>query len=116
MTWLSTTTIATLLLCWPGIGLAHDASQHKGTPLEGTIEIVTSTTVTIKTPTGASVSVTVSEETAIATEAGPATLAALRTGEHVTVHGPKLPGGGVAAKEIMVGTRPGPGGSGHPDH
>lgn len=115
MTWKSRTAI-TVFLCWTGVGLAHDASQHKGAPIEGIIEAVTDTTVTIKTAGGSSVDVTVSDETAVETDAGPASLAALRVGEDVTVHGPKIPGGGVAAKEIIVRIRRAPSGLAHPDH
>lgn len=104
---LCTTAVATVLLCWIGVGVAHDASLHRGTPLDGRIVAVTSTTITIATASGSSVDVAVSDETTVNTEAGPATQGTLTAGQHITVHGPKLPGGSVAAKEIMVHTHPG---------
>jgi hypothetical protein len=84
------------------VASAHDASKHKGKPVEGEVIAVTSDRFEIRTAAGA-VPVTFSSKTKF--EHGSATVdkTHVTKGERVTVFGTKLPSGEMVAREVLIG-------------
>jgi hypothetical protein len=89
--------------------LAHDASKHKGKPVEGEVISTAKDGFEIKTATG-SQRVTFSSKTKF--EHGTATVDAshVTKGERVKVFGTKLPSGDFVAREVLIGS------TGNADH
>lgn len=81
---------------------AHDASQHKGKPIEGEVISTSTDRFEIKTASG-NVPVTFSSKTKF--EHGTAAVDATHVtkGEHVKVFGTKLPSGDFVAREVLIG-------------
>lgn len=96
-----------LLLCiacmlTPATAFAHDAKLHKGTPVEGEIIEREAKGFTLQSKDGTH-KVTFKKRPNI--EVGSATHAEpddLKAGQHVSVFGTKLPGGEIAADEVLV--------------
>jgi len=80
---------------------AHDRRMHQGKPLEGTLSAIAPSTLKVTSDAGET-SVEVSPETSIERDGEPVSPAALSVGAHVLVFGPKLAGGAVAAREIVL--------------
>lgn len=94
----------------PATALAHDASMHKGKPTEGEVVAVEKGRFTLKAEDGTH-PVTLGADTKVESGASAEHVKAdLKVGEHVAVFGTKLPGGAIAAKEVVVG-----GGHAHDD-
>jgi hypothetical protein len=81
---------------------AHDASKHKGKPIEGEVVSVAEDRFQLKTATG-TVPVTFSSKTKF--EYGKATVdkTHVTKGGRITVFGTKLPSGEVVAREVLIG-------------
>ncbi len=81
---------------------AHGDEKHGGATIQGSIQKVSTESIEVETPTGL-VTVTLMEKSEIVSEEEKALgRDALTPGVHVMVMGHKLPGGGVAAVEVMV--------------
>jgi len=108
----------TSVLGWSQDGMAHPALQepgseqpgprHRGPGVAGTITAIDASEITIKTPDGATVQVTTTEDTQFRKNRQPAKLTDFKVGDDIFVGG-NLKDGVVQA--IMVGSRP-PGGPG----
>ena len=90
--------------------LAHDASKHKGKPVQGEVVASAGDRFEIKTETGV-IPVTFSSKTKF--EHGNATVdkTHVTKGAHVSVFGTKLPSGEMVAREVLIG-----GGNDHGQH
>jgi hypothetical protein len=88
------------LLWAPSWGLAHDGA-HKGSAVQGTVVSIAEDTLRVKGE-GGEIAITLSPRTQI--RSGSETLGrdALKPGLRVDVHGSKLPGGGFAAREVVI--------------
>lgn len=80
---------------------AHDASKHKGKGTAGEIISVADDRFALKSATG-TVTVTLSQETRIEHGKAMVDRTHLLKGGKVTVFGAKLPGGELAAREIII--------------
>ena len=80
--------------------LAHEG-KHTGTSVHGTVVSLSGDTLKVKTES-AEVAVTLTDRTKVVSgkEAVPRTK--LVAGTHVDVRGSKLPGGGFAAREVVI--------------
>lgn len=85
-----------------GVALAHDADKHKGSATDGTVSAVTATELTVTTDHGA-VSFALSPETEVERGEHKAKASDIATGEKVAVFGTKLPGGKMAASQVVIG-------------
>ena len=86
----------------PGLALAHDASKHKGKPVQGEVVSVSKDRIDLKTATG-TVPVTFSSKTKF--EHGNAAVDSTHVtkGAQVSVFGTKLPSGEMVAREVLIG-------------
>jgi len=89
-----------VLLCAGALAGAHDG-PHAGGSVKGKVVSLAEDTLTVETEDG-TVSVTLARRTAIVRDGGALKRAALIPGTLVDVHGSKLPGGGFAAREIVI--------------
>ena len=82
--------------------VAHDASKHKGKPVQGEVVSSASDRFELKTEAGV-VPVTFSSKTKF--EHGNATVdkTHVTKGAHVSVFGTKLPSGEMVAREVLIG-------------
>lgn len=82
--------------------LAHDASKHKGKPVQGDVVSTADDRFEVKTETGV-VPVKTSSKTKF--EHGDATVdrTHVSKGAHVSVFGTKLPSGEMVAREVLIG-------------
>jgi len=94
--------------------LAHDG-KHTGSSVQGIVVSMTGDTVVIKAG-GSDVSVTLTKKTQIVTSSGAVDRKALVPGARVDVHGSKLPGGGFAAREVVLESAPGAPDGDHDKH
>lgn len=91
--------LAAVLLVASG-ALAHGEEYHeKG--LEGSVVALAGDVLTVRTASGP-VAVTLTEETSIVSGDKRRGREALQPGSRVTVHGSKLPGGGMVAREVIL--------------
>ena len=83
--------------------LAHDASKHKGKPVQGEVVSSAGDRFELKTETGV-IPVTFSSKTKF--EHGNASVdkTHVTKGTHVSVFGTKLPSGEMVAREILIGS------------
>ncbi len=93
-----------LALVWVAPSRAHDGA-HTGTSIKGTVEKLEADALRVRTESG-EVSITLSARTQIRSGKAPAEREALRPGVYVHVHGSKLPGGGFAAREVLIESPP----------
>jgi hypothetical protein len=84
----------------PVTSVAHES--HKGTSVAGSIMTVAGDRVTLEVE-GRALEVTLGAKTKIFVGNREADRAALEPGSHAVAYGNKLPGGGLAAQEIVVG-------------
>ncbi len=99
--------IALLALVWLSAQASAHGGEKHGAGIEGAVKTLTEDTLVVATGNG-DVNVTLTEKTAIVDGANRALgREALRSGLHVKVGGHKLPGGGIAATEILVQQDPG---------
>ena len=82
--------------------MAHEASKHKGKPVEGEIVSASADKLELKTAQGVTV-VTLSEKTKIEHGNQAVTAEHLKKGQRIKVFGTKLPSGELAAREILLG-------------
>ena len=96
-------TITAAVALTSGAMLAHDASKHKGKPVQGEVVSSAGDRFEVKTATGV-VPVTFSSKTKF--EHGNATVdkTHVSKGAHVSVFGTKLPSGEIVAREILIGS------------
>jgi hypothetical protein len=94
--------VFSVCLMLPAAAVAHDASKHKGKPIQGEVVNVSSDNVELKTAAG-NVPVTFSSKTKF--EHGNATVdrTHVTKGAQVSVFGTKLPTGEVVAREVLIG-------------
>jgi hypothetical protein len=94
--------------------LAHEG-KHTGTAVHGTVVSLSGDTLKVKTES-AEVAVTLTDKTKVVAgkEAVPRTK--LLAGTHVDVRGTKLPGGGFAAREIVIEKAPEGASGEHTEH
>ena len=85
-----------------GMALAHDASKHKGKPLQGEVIASSADRFEVKTESGV-VPVTFSSKTKF--EHGNAAVdnTHVTKGTQVSVFGTKLPSGEMVAREVLIG-------------
>ncbi len=85
-----------------GSGIAHDASKHKGKPVQGEVVSSAGDRFELKTETGV-IPVTFSSKTKF--EHGNATVdkTHVTKGTQVSVFGTKLPSGEMVAREVLIG-------------
>lgn len=88
------------MLLIAGGAVAHGGARHQG-GLEGSIVALAGDVLTLQTASG-SLSVTLTEKTSIVSGDRKRGREALQPGSRVTVHGSKLPGGGMVAREVIV--------------
>ena len=95
-------TIAAFLALMAGSVFAHDASKHKGKPIQGEVVSAAADKFEVKTTSGI-VPVTFSSKTKF--EHGNATVDKTHVvkGSHVSVFGTKLPSGEMVAREVVIG-------------
>lgn len=91
---------AALLFSLP-FAAAHEKSQHRGAAIDGTLSGVSKDTVTLKSNAD-EITIELSPDTVVQQDGQRVSRDVLTTGKHVTVFGPKLPGGRVAAREIEL--------------
>ena len=95
---------------------AHDASQHKGATVHGTVTEVTADQLTLKTQEGESRTFALAPETVVERGDRKAAVADIAVGEEAAVFGTKLPGGKTAASEVVIGGEAGGGKCGADSH
>src|SRR6266516_789761 len=98
--WLFSAIIITLFAS--ALASAHDASLHKGKPTAGEILSVTGEKMQIQAATGP-ITVVLSNKTKYEHGNQTVTKSHLKTGEHVSVFGTKLPTGELVASEVLIG-------------
>ena len=96
-----TTALCLFLVITVSSARAHDASQHKGKPVTGTVSSVNNDTLVLSTGTGP-LNVTLTPNTKIERGEQDAGRAALVNGAGVAIFGTKVPGQGLVAKEIVL--------------
>jgi hypothetical protein len=79
----------------------HDPRQHQGRPLDGSVESGGADHLTLHTARG-TIGVVLSDETTVEQGAAPIPRDAIRAGDRVTVFGPKLSTGEIAARDVIV--------------
>jgi hypothetical protein len=99
------------------VGLASPAlpheGTHKGSSVQGEVLSLQENALTLKNERG-EIPITLTAKTQVVAGGKPVGREALQPGIHVDVHGSKLPGGGLAAREIVIeaprdGASPAPG-------
>jgi hypothetical protein len=96
--------LALALLWMPSRALAHDG-PHKGASVQGTVVSVADDTLRVKGERG-EIAVTLSARTQVRSGSQVVGREALQPGVRVDVHGSKLPGGGFAAREVVIESAP----------
>ena len=86
----------------PGTVLAHDASKHKGKPVQGEVSSLTSDGFELKTATG-TIPVTFSSKTKFEHGNTIVDKTHVTKGGRVQVFGTKLPSGQLVAREVLIG-------------
>lgn len=96
------TGIGMVLCLGGGVALAHDGEHHQGMAVHGTVSAVSGDRLTVKTGDGDQVFALL-PDTKIEVAGKAAGRERLRQGDAVSVVSAKLPGGKIAAAEVMVG-------------
>jgi len=79
----------------------HDPRQHQGRPLNGTVDSIGADHLTLSTARGA-IGIVLSDETTVERGDAPIPRDAIRSGDRITVFGPVLPSGEVAARSVII--------------
>ena len=87
----------------PGGLWAHDASKHKGKPVQGEVVSSAGDRFELKTETGV-IPVTFSSKTKFEHGNVSVDKTHVTKGTHVSVFGTKLPSGAMVAREILIGS------------
>jgi methionine-rich copper-binding protein CopC len=103
-------TIVTAVIIATGALLAHDASKHKGKPVQGEVVSTAADRFELKTEAGV-LPVTFSSKTKFEHDNATVDKTHVTKGERVTVFGTKLPNGEMVAREVLIGA-----GSTHTEH
>ncbi|HYZ86575.1 MAG TPA: hypothetical protein VE621_19330 [Bryobacteraceae bacterium] len=95
-------TILAAVALTSALAFAHDASKHKGKPVQGEVVSSAGDRFEVKTETGI-IPVTFSSKTKF--EHGDSTVDKTHVikGVHVSVFGTKLPSGEIVAREVLIG-------------
>jgi hypothetical protein len=96
------TAVAALVSVCGTAAYAHDASKHKGKPIEGEVVSVAGDRFQLKTATG-TVPVTFSSKTKFEHGKAMVDKTHVTKGGRITVFGTKLPSGEVVAREVLIG-------------
>jgi len=97
---------ATLLLTGfmgTAVLMAHDPSQHKGTPTKGEVMSVAGDRIEVKTDKGVK-TITVTDKTTFERGKVKASLSEFRKGDRVAIFGTTLASGEIVAKEVLLET------------
>jgi hypothetical protein len=94
---------ALLATCTPP-ARGHDPRQHQGRPLNGTVESIGADHLTLSTARGM-IGIVLSDETTVERGDAPIPRDAIRSGDRVTVFGPVLPSGEIAARDVIIRSR-----------
>ena len=93
----------TALALTTGIASAHDASKHKGKPVQGEVITSSSDRFEVKTESGV-IPVTFSSKTKFEHGSAAVDNTHVTKGTQVSVFGTKLPSGEMVAREVLIGT------------
>ena len=80
---------------------AHGGDRHDGSAITGTVHSISKESLELETALG-EVGIVLSEETRFVEDDAPIARTALKVGMRVSIHGSKLPGGGIAARDVTL--------------
>jgi hypothetical protein len=80
---------------------AHGGNRHEGSVIAGTVRSVSKESVTLGTASG-ELEVVPSDDTRFVAGDAPTARTAIKAGMRVSVHGSKLPGGAIAARDVTL--------------
>lgn len=84
-----------------GVSMAHDPSQHKGTPTKGEILSISGGKIQVKTEAGVK-TVSVNEKTTFERGKAKTSLSDFKKGDRVAIMGTTLATGEIVAREVLL--------------